>query len=356
MSAMLPPAARQRKSSRTVLMTGCALLTMVFIAASARGAYAISPFQLFNVLLEALGLAGVAGQSTPEHLVFMNIRLPRLLLGVAAGGALGLSGALMQGLFRNPLADPGLIGVSSGAALAAGVTIVLGSLWFPDLPRTLGSWTLVLTAFIGSLTVTLLVYTLSQQDGATRVGLMLLSGVAINALAGAGLGFLTFLASDEQLRSIQFWLLGSLGGARWSAVALVSSIVVVAVVAGMRLARPLNAIALGEAQAALLGVPVERVKCQAVLVTALAVGAVTATTGIIGFVGLVAPHCVRLLAGPDHRVVLPGSALLGAALVLAADSVARTVVQPAELPLGILTAFVGVPFFLLLLRHFRSRL
>ena len=353
---MLPPAARQRKSSRTVLMTGCALLTMVFIAASARGAYAISPFQLFNVLLEALGLAGVAGQSTPEHLVFMNIRLPRLLLGVAAGGALGLSGALMQGLFRNPLADPGLIGVSSGAALAAGVTIVLGSLWFPDLPRTLGSWTLVLTAFIGSLTVTLLVYTLSQQDGATRVGLMLLSGVAINALAGAGLGFLTFLASDEQLRSIQFWLLGSLGGARWSAVALVSSIVVVAVVAGMRLARPLNAIALGEAQAALLGVPVERVKCQAVLVTALAVGAVTATTGIIGFVGLVAPHCVRLLAGPDHRVVLPGSALLGAALVLAADSVARTVVQPAELPLGILTAFVGVPFFLLLLRHFRSRL
>ena len=356
MSAMLPPAARQRKSSRTVLMTGCALLTMVFIAASARGAYAISPFQLFNVLLEALGLAGVAGQSTPEHLVFMNIRLPRLLLGVAAGGALGLSGALMQGLFRNPLADPGLIGVSSGAALAAGVTIVLGSLWFPDLPRTLGSWTLVLTAFIGSLTVTLLVYTLSQQDGATRVGLMLLSGVAINALAGAGLGFFTFFASDEQLRRIQVWLLGSLGGARWSAVALVSSIVVVAVVAGMRLARPLNAIALGEAQAALLGVPVERVKCQAVLVTALAVGAVTATTGIIGFVGLVAPHCVRLLAGPDHRVVLPGSALLGAALVLAADSVARTVVQPAELPLGILTAFVGVPFFLLLLRHFRSRL
>ena len=356
MSAVFPPAGRQRKSSRTVLMGGCVLLAIVFIATSARGAYAISPFQLFNVLLEALGLAGVAGQSTPEHLVFMSIRLPRLLLGVAAGGALGLSGALMQGLFRHPLADPGLIGVSSGAALAAGVTIVLGSLWFPDLPRTLGSWTLVLMAFAGSLGVTLLVYALSQQDGATRVGLMLLAGIAINALAGAGLGFLTFLASDEQLRSIQFWLLGSLGGARWSAVALVFSIVGVAVVAGMSLARPLNAIALGEAQAALLGVPVERVKCQAVLVTALAVGAVTATTGIIGFVGLVAPHCVRLLAGPDHRVVLPGSALLGAALVLVADSVARTAVQPAELPLGVLTAFVGVPFFLLLLRHFRSRL
>ena len=347
---------RTRWSGRAVLGAGMALLAISFIAGSVRGAYAISHFHLINVLLEALGLKSGAGQSTPEHLVFMSIRLPRLLLGVAAGAALGLSGALMQGLFRNPLADPGLIGVSSGAALAAGVTIVLGSLWFPDLPRTLGSWTLVLMAFAGSLGVTLLVYALSQQDGATRVGLMLLAGIAINALAGAGLGFLTFLASDEQLRSIQFWLLGSLGGARWSAVALVFSIVGVAVVAGMSLARPLNAIALGEAQAALLGVPVERVKCQAVLVTALAVGAVTATTGIIGFVGLVAPHCVRLLAGPDHRVVLPGSALLGAALVLVADSVARTAVQPAELPLGVLTAFVGVPFFLLLLRHFRSRL
>jgi iron complex transport system permease protein len=358
MSAVLPQgqALTGRWPARAVLGLGFALLAISFIAGSAQGAYAISPFQLWNVLMDALGLSGQAGQPSAEHLVFMNIRLPRLLLGVAAGSALGLSGALMQGLFRNPLADPGLIGVSSGAALAAGITIVLGSLWFPDLPRTLGSWTLVLMAFMGSLLVTLLVYALSQQDGATRVGLMLLAGIAINALAGAGLGYLTFLASDEQLRSIQFWLLGSLGGARWSAVALVFGTVLAAVCAGLTLARPLNAIALGEAQAALLGVPVERVKCFAILVTALAVGAVTATTGIIGFVGLVAPHCVRLVAGPDHRVVLPGSALLGAALVLAADSVARTAVQPAELPLGVLTAFVGVPFFLLLLRHFRSRL
>ncbi|MDB5931693.1 MAG: iron transporter permease, partial [Polaromonas sp.] len=339
-----------------VLAGAGALLAIAFIAGSARGAYAISPFELWNVLRDALGLSGRTGPPTPGHLVFMSIRLPRLLLGVAAGAALGLSGALMQGLFRNPLADPGLIGVSSGAALAAGITIVLGSAWFPDLPRTLGSWTLVLTAFTGSLGVTLLVYALSQQDGGTRVGLMLLAGIAINALAGAGLGYLTFLASDEQLRSIQFWLLGSLGGARWSAVMLVAGIVAAAVLAGLRLAAPLNAIALGEAQAALLGVPVERVKLAAIVLTALAVGTVTATTGMIGFIGLVAPHCVRLVAGPDHRTLLPGSALLGAALVLAADAVARTAVQPAELPLGVLTAFVGVPFFLLLLRHFRSRL
>lgn len=353
MSAIMPLGERRRWSARAVLSLGVFLLAISFIAGSARGAYAISPFQLWNVLMDLL--AG-SPQPSPEHLVFMNIRLPRLLLGVAAGAALGLSGALMQGLFRNPLADPGLIGVSSGAALAAGVTIVLGSVWFPEMPRTLGSWTLVLMAFIGSLGVTLLVYALSQQDGATRVGLMLLAGIAVNALAGAGLGYLTFLASDEQLRNIQFWLLGSLGGARWSAVALVFSVVGAAVCAGLTLAKPLNAIALGEAQAALLGVPVERVKRFAVLVTALAVGAVTATTGIIGFIGLMAPHCVRLLAGPDHRIVLPGSALLGAALVLAADSVARTAVQPAELPLGVLTAFVGVPFFLLLLRHFKGRL
>lgn len=353
MSAAASYGDHRRWPASLVLGVGLLLLAISFIAGSARGAYAISPFQLWNVLVDML--TGSA-QPTPEHLVFMNIRLPRLLLGVAAGSALGMSGALMQGLFRNPLADPGLIGVSSGAALAAGMTIVLGSLWFPDMPRTLGSWTLVATAFAGSLVVTVLVYALSQQDGATRVGIMLLAGVAINALAGAGLGYLTFLATDEQLRNVQFWLLGSLGGARWSAVALVFSTVAVAVAAGLTLARPLNAIALGEAQAALLGVPVERVKRFAVLLTALAVGAVTATTGIIGFIGLVAPHCVRLVAGPDHRIVLPGSALLGAALVLAADSVARTMVKPAELPLGVLTAFVGVPFFLLLLRHFRSRI
>ena len=348
---------RGRVPRNTVLVCGVGLLAASFLVASSRGAYAISPGQLIGIVWDALlSMFGGPLSDRSEHLVFMNIRLPRLLLGVAAGAGLGLSGALMQGLFRNPLADPGLIGVSSGAALAAGITIVLGSLWFPDLPRTLGSWTLVLTAFVGSLTVTMLVYALSQQDGGTRVGLMLLAGIAINSLAGAGLGFLTFLATDEQLRSIQFWLLGSLGGARWSAVLLVGGVVSVAVAAGLLLAKPLNTIALGEAQAALLGVPVERVKRYAVLVTALAVGAVTATTGMIGFVGLVAPHCVRMVAGPDHRVVLPGSALLGAALVLLADSVARTVVKPAELPLGVLTAFVGVPFFLLLLRHFRSRL
>lgn len=213
----------------------------------------------------------------------------------------------------------------------------------------------MLCAFAGGLVVTLLIYLFAQGTNGTHIGLMQLAGVAVNALAGAGLGYLNFVATDEQLRNIQFWLLGSLGGARWSAVALVGMLVAAACAAALAWARPLNAIALGEAQAALLGVDVERTKRAVVVIAALAVGAVTATTGIIGFVGLIAPHWVRLVAGPDHRVVLPGAALLGAALVLAADAVARTVVQPAELPLGVLTAFIGGPLFLWMLRRFRGR-
>lgn len=342
-----------RLSTRATLAGGLCLLVLALVVGAASGAYAISPSRLWDVLA-SMGQGGT--DPSPEYLVFVNIRLPRLVLGIAAGAGLGMAGALMQGLFRNPLADPGLIGISSGAALAAGVTIVLGAWLLPVLPRTLGSWTLVVMAFGGGLLVSLLIYGLSQSDGGTRVALMLLAGIAVNALAGAGLGFLSVMATDEQLRSLQFWLLGSLGGARWSAVLLVGGIVLLAIVAGLTLAAPLNAIALGEAQAALLGVDVERVKRRAVLVTAFAVGAVTATTGIIGFIGLIAPHWVRMVAGPDHRVVLPASALLGAALVLAADTLARTVMAPTELPLGVLTAFIGVPMFLLMLRRFKGRI
>ena len=349
------PAARRaggRLAPRTALLLGAALVVAALVFGSTQGAYAMAPAQLWQVLGQLLSGGQNAGA---DYLVFANIRLPRLLLGLVAGGGLGLAGALMQGVFRNPLADPGLIGVSSGAALAAAVTIVLGGLWFPDLPRSLGSWTLVGMAFAGGLGVTLLIYALAQAGGGTRMGLMLLAGIAINALAMAGLGYLSFVSSDEQLRNLQMWLLGSLGGARWSSVGLVGAVVLLASCVGMALARPLNAIALGEAQAALLGVPVERTKRLAVLVTALVVGAVTAATGMIGFIGLVAPHWVRMVAGPDHRVVLPGSALLGAALVVSADAVARTIVQPAELPLGVLTAFIGVPLFLAMLRQFRGK-
>ena len=276
-----------RLSPRAVLGLGVLLVVAACMVGSARGAYAISPQQLWQVLLDAAaGLISGPANPSPEHLVFMNIRLPRLVLGIAAGAGLGLAGALMQGLFRNPLADPGLVGISSGAALAAGAAIVLGGAWLPDLPRTLGSWTLVLMAFGGGLGVTFLIYALSQAQGGTHIGLMLLAGVAVNALAGAGLGYLNFIATDEQLRNIQFWLLGSLGGARWSAVALVGAMVLAACAAGLACARPLNALALGEAQAALLGVNVERIKRRVIVVTALAVGA---------FLGAVALWLVPML-------------------------------------------------------------
>ena len=346
------PDGRLHPGAALGLMALLAVLTLLW--ASAQGAYAIAPAQLLRMLGQ--WLSGQGGQQGGEELVFLHIRLPRLLLGVVAGAGLGLAGALMQGLFRNPLADPGLIGVSSGAALAAAFTIVLGAAWWPGAKLGLGSGVLALAAFGGGMAVTVLIYLLAQTQSGTRMGLMLLAGIAINALAAAGLGYLSYVSSDEQLRNLQLWLMGSLGQSRWTTVLLVGSTVLICGAAAQRLARPLNALALGEAQAQLLGVPVERSKRLAVVITALAVGAVTSATGIIGFIGLVAPHGVRLIAGPDHRVVLPCSALLGAALVVGADALARTVVQPAEMPLGVLTAFIGVPLFLWMLRQFRSGL
>jgi iron complex transport system permease protein len=340
-----------RYSPAGVSVVGAASVMLCMVFAASQGAFAIEPGQWLSLL----GLSSTELSDT-VYQVFVNIRLPRLLLAIATGVGLGIAGALMQGIFRNPLADPGLIGVSSGAALAAGLTIVVGAVWFPELPRKLGSWTLVLTAFAGGLTVTALIYGLAQRSGLTSVAMMLIAGIAVNAFAGAGLGFLVFLATDEQLRSLQFWLLGSLGGARWSSVIIVGLAVAAATAFALALARPLNAIALGEAQAALMGIAVEPVKRTAVVITALAVGCVTATTGIVGFVGLIAPHVMRMLVGPDHRLVLPGSAFLGACLVLLADCAARTLAKPAELPLGVLTAALGVPVFLVLLRSQRTKI
>ena len=353
--------AHRRLTKSATLCLMALLVLAAFVFAAGQGAFAIDAARLpgitWNAWLHWWQGAGAAnpGAST-EQLVFATIRLPRLIMGLAAGAGLGLAGALMQGLFRNPLADPGLIGVSSGAALAAAALIVMGALWFPSVPRSLGSWPLMLTAFGGGLVTTFMIYGLAQTGGGTRIGVMLLAGVAINALAMAGLGLLSFLSTDEQLRNLQLWLMGSLGSTRWPVAITACGVVAVAMAMAQRLAQPLNAIALGEAQASLMGVGVERTKRLAVVVAALVVGCITAACGMVGFIGLVAPHWVRMLAGPDHRVVLPASALLGAAMVVFADAFARTVVAPAELPLGVLTALVGVPLFLAMLRQFRRQL
>jgi len=289
----------------------------------------------------------------PDHheAVILAVRLPRTLLGLLVGAGLAVAGAAMPGLFRKPLADPGLIGVSSGAALAAVAVIVLGSQGLAVLTQACGPFSLPLAAFAGGLATTLLIYRLASRDGHTSVTTLLLAGIAVNALCGAGTGLLTYLADDQQLRTLTFWLMGSLGGATWAEVGSTALLIAAPLLALPFLAPTLNALLLGEAEAGHLGVAAQSVQRLIVALAALAVGAAVAVSGVIGFVGLVVPHLLRLMLGPDHRLLLPGAALLGGSLLLLADLLARTVVAPAELPIGILTALLGGPFFLALLLH-----
>lgn len=345
-------AQRRRQGYWVLGLLGLSLLATA-LAAVAIGPLPVDLTTLVHIALHALGLHDGNDIGPVMAGVVQNIRAPRALLGLLAGASLGIAGAAMQGLFRNPLADPGLIGVSAGGALAAVGVIVLGGGALAGM--ALASALLPLAAFLGALATVALIYTLSLWDGRVVVATMLLAGVAANALAFSGIGYLTFLADDNQLRDLTFWTLGSLGGATWERVLPATVAMLIAVTGLLRLQRPLNALLLGETEARCLGVDAESTKRQAAVFTALGVGAATAVCGIVSFVGLVVPHLVRLLAGPDHRVVLPGSALLGGSLILGADLVARTAVAPAELPLGVVTAALGAPFFLwLLLRNKRS--
>lgn len=340
---------RRRLQRRLAVAVLLALLLAALLLGLGRGAIAIPP----DVLL--LGLLSGGLEDPRQELVLFAIRLPRVILGALVGAGLAMAGACLQGLFRNPLADPGLIGVTSGAGLAAAAAIVLGGLLQGLLPGVLMTLLLPLAAFAGALVVTLLVYRLARRDGRTDVATLLLAGVALNAIAGAGIGLLIFLSDDQQLRDINFWLLGTLNGATWERLLPALPFMLLPLLLLPRLGRLLNALLLGEEEARHLGFRVERGKRLAVLLTALAAGAGVALTGAIGFVGLVVPHLVRLALGPDHRLLLPASGLLGAALLLLADLLARTLVLPAELPIGILTSCVGGPFFLWLLLRRRAQ-
>jgi len=306
---------------------------------------------LLDTLRAALRLIGVPinGDGLEQaELILGQIRLPRTLLGLAVGGVLALSGVAMQGLFRNPLADPGLVGVSSGASLGAAIAIVGGSA-FGGLPDAFGPYLLSICAFLGGLGVTALVYRLGRRNGQTSVAVMLLAGSALTALAGSTVGLFTYLADDATLRTLTFWNLGSLNGASYTRLWPLLFVTVAVSLWLPRRASALNALLLGESEANHLGINVEGLKRELVFCTALGVGAAVAAAGMIGFVGLVVPHLVRLLAGPDHRVLLPASVLAGAALLLFADRIARLALAPAEMPIGIVTAFLGAPFFLYLL-------
>ncbi|KVT64005.1 heme ABC transporter permease [Burkholderia ubonensis] len=342
-------AARVGASRRLAPFALAALAVLVAAAAVAAlcvGAYRIPPAELW---------AALTGDAAAQQAraVLLDIRAPRVVLALLVGGGFGAAGAAMQALFRNPLADPGLVGVSSGAALGATTTIVLGPALFA---ASAGAAVLPFAAFAGALAVAALVYRLAASRGRLALPLLLLAGIAINALAGAAIGLLTFAANDAQLRTLTFWSLGSLGGAQWPALAAVTPCVTIGCALLARERDALNALQLGETEALHLGVPVQRLKRRVLVAVALAVGALVSCAGIIGFIGLVAPHCIRLACGPDQRIVMPGAALLGALLTLAADLAARTVAAPAEIPLGVLTALLGAPFFLALLWKNRGAL
>ncbi len=343
------PRVAGRLPAAPMLMALAALLVLAGVLAASMGAFRIPPADVLGILAAKLGLLALPADDAQAAAVLTQIRLPRVLFAMLAGAALAVGGAVLQGLFRNPLADPALIGISGGAALAAAWTIVLNVRLLPGLNVLLGPFSLPLAAFAGALLATWLVHRLASVHGATSVAVMLLAGIAVSALAGAGIGLAAYVASDEQLRNITFWQLGTLTGATWRTLGALGVLAGSATLVGLQLARPLDALALGEAEARHLGVDVERLKRTGMVAAALAVGTVTAFCGIIGFVALVAPHIVRVACGPSHRLLLPACALAGAILMTIADVVARTAVAPAELPIGVLTALIGAPFFLVLL-------
>jgi iron complex transport system permease protein len=308
----------------------------------------------WNQLVQGLGIGWL---SVPEgapvshvngEATLWLIRFPRIAMAALVGAALAAAGAVMQGIFRNPLAEPGVIGVSSGAAVGACAAIVFG-LSFA------GPLTLPLLAFIGGLAATVVVYASARSGGRTEVVTLVLTGIAINAIAGAAIALFTFLGTTQEREQIVFWQLGSLNGTRWQDVAIVFPLTFVGIVGCLLLAASLDLLSLGERQASHLGVRVERLHIVAIVVVALLTSGAVALCGVISFVGLVVPHLMRMILGPGHRVLVPASALGGAVLLLCADLVARTAVPYAELPIGMLTALIGGPFFFWLLRRTRRR-
>ncbi len=284
--------------------------------------------------------------------IVMQLRAPRVLLALAIGANLALCGAVIQGMFRNPLADPGLIGISSGASLGAVLMIVLGQSLFAAAFSLLGPHAIAIGAFGGGLLCTCLVIGIGELSQGRSSSQLLLAGIAINSLTGAIIGLLTYFADDMMLRDLTFWSLGSIGGANWQLLGLVFTVLILTSLVFFIHAQKLNALLLGEAEAAHLGIDVTALKRQLILATALSIGVSVSTTGLIGFVGLVVPHLVRMAISANYRVLLPFSMVTGGLLLLIADTFARQIIAPAELPIGIITALIGAPYFLyLILRH-----
>lgn len=339
--------------SRTAALTIAWLSLMLCAVAVVSLGVGPSGLPLRDVLTILAQGPNAEGVSRGDVLIVWQIRMPRVLLGGLIGASLAVAGAVLQGLFRNPLADPGLVGVSAGAALGAVTVIVLGPGLFAAF-AIIEIFALPVAAFLGGLLSTIVLYAIATRRGRTSVATMLLAGIALGAFAAAGTGLLIYVASEQQLREITFWSLGALSGASWTKLYVSGPVMALVLLAAPMLGRGLNAIVLGESEAFHLGVNVQRLKRLAIFLVAGATGAAVAVSGVIGFVGIVVPHLLRLAMGADHKPLLPACALLGAILMLLADMFARTVVAPAELPIGIVTAALGAPFFLWMLLRNRN--
>ena len=331
------------------------LLILAGILSVCMGAVEISLSELRSIIVYQLGWSDQMHFSSQQEAVFMRIRLPRIVLGGLVGAALGISGAALQGLFRNPLAEPGLIGISSGASLFAVLMIVMESRFLGFMSSLFGYYALGIAAFIGACLTTFIVYRVAVGKGKADITTLLLAGIAINALAGSFTGLLTSISTDDQLRNITFWSLGSLGGASWQTVWGVLPFVAFSLIGLPYFSKALNGLALGESQAGHMGIRVQRLKRMVVILATLGVGASVAVSGMIAFVGLVIPHILRMAFTPDHRLILPGSALLGGSVLILSDVISRTLAAPAELPIGIVTAIIGSPVFIYIILKERKK-
>lgn len=331
------------------------LLLLIILAAVSlyMGVYTFEKHS-FAQLIKGL-IANNNSISESDRFVIMDLRLPRISMAILIGSGLAVSGTCLQGMFKNPLATPDLIGITSGASLFAALAIVLGSFIKPYIPELLHFSLLSIMAFVGALLTMMLVYNISTTNGKTNVIIMLLSGVAITALGFAITGFLIYISKEEQLRDLTFWNLGSLAGATWVKNAILVVILVLSYAFLINKGKALNAMMLGERDAQHLGIPVERIKKQIVLFTALIVGTSVAFAGTISFVGLIVPYILRLIFKSNYHIILPLSAILGSVLLLTADTISRTIAAPSEIPIGILTAFMGAPIFIaILIRNRKS--
>ena len=330
-------------NSSQIYLLGALLIAflLAFLASISLGSFNFSVFELFN-----------SSKNSLHTTVLYEIRIPRVILAAFVGASLGLSGASLQGLFRNPLADPGLIGVSAGAALGASIIIVLGSSLFPGF--IFGAFILPIAAICGAALVISLLYVFTRGFGYQGITYMLLVGIAVNAFASVGIGILTYISTDSELRGLTFWTMGSFGGASWYLILPAIVVISLSMFWMIPSSRKLDLLQLGEPEAYRLGVDVKKLKYKVIISSAITVGVSVSLSGMIGFVGLVVPHLVRLLGGVNHSYLLPGSALLGAGLMMSADLLSRILVQPAELPVGLITSAIGAPFFLWLIFRIRK--